>query len=95
MSKAPSSLTGTTSTAHEGEGNSGIGGKSYQMPIVVRDLSRRTSKLYPQDASSVDIHVPSSRTKFPEGIYTTMYKFCYLHVVHTYIAVKNCTLIYY
>ena len=42
-------------------------GRSYQMPIVVRDSSRRGGKLQPQDASTVDIHLPSKLSKYPKG----------------------------
>lgn len=41
--------------------------RSYQMPIVVRDPSQRRGKLQPQDASTVDIHLPSKLSKYPKG----------------------------
>ena len=59
-----------TGGAQEGEGLSETSGKSYQMPIVVRDPLRRGGKLHPQDASSVDIHLPSQSrqtTSYPKG----------------------------
>ena len=43
-------------------------GRSYQMPIVVRDPSQRGGrKLQTQDASTVDIHLPSKLSKYPKG----------------------------
>ena len=43
-------------------------GRSYQMPIVVRDPSQRGGrKLQAQDASTVDIHLPSKLSKYPKG----------------------------
>jgi hypothetical protein len=42
-------------------------GRSYQMPIVIRDPSQRGGKLQLQDASTVDIHLPSKLSKYPKG----------------------------
>ena len=65
MSKAAVSEVGAaTSVKTEAEGSSG---RSYQMPIVVRDPSRRGGRLQPQDASTVDIHLPSKLKKYPKG----------------------------
>ena len=60
---------GTTdgpSSAHGGDDQTGSG-RSYQTPIVVRDPNWRSGKLHPQDASTVDIHLPSRLTRFPKG----------------------------
>ena len=59
-------MSGTASSA-QGGGGSETSGRSYQMPIVARDLLRRDRKLQPQDASTVDIHLSSKLPKFPKG----------------------------
>lgn len=64
--KAASSMSEPTSTA-QGEGCSETNERSYQMPIVMRDPFRRDRKFHPQDASTVDIHLPSKLPKFPKG----------------------------
>ena len=66
VNKVASSVTGTTTSD---QGDAGASSTSHRMPIVVRDPSQRSSRLQPQDASTVDIHLPSKLTRFPKGMY--------------------------
>ncbi len=67
ISKAAVSDVGTAGTTSSVKTQAESSGRSYQTPIVVRDFSRRGGKLQPQDASTVDIHLPSKLTKYPKG----------------------------
>ena len=66
VSKAAASDDGVATTSSV-KTQAEASGRSYQMPIVVRDGSRRGGKLQPQDASTVDIHLPSKQSKYPKG----------------------------
>ena len=69
---ASSDGAASSSTAHGGDEQAGGISKSYQTPIVVRDPNWRSGKLRPEDASMVDIHLPSRLTKFPKGMWFTL-----------------------